>query len=399
MDKYMQLREPLWTRNFKLIWVMNFCLIMWSFMINATFPLYVLDLGGSEMLVGVTAAGFSIAAVTMRPIAGRILDNSSRSGVLKWGLIALIAVTAVFWTVPILAVIVVVRIFSGFMFAGTGTATNTNAADAIPLSRFGEGIGILGMGNTLATAIGPALGLMIIANMGFPALFISSIGVLLIAKIMSRGVKFKTIIPSVKTSKDEKKSLMSLFSKDAIPASVVTVFFAMPFGAVTAFIVLFGELYNIGSGGLFFTLVAVGTGSTRIFSGRIADIKGEKPLVTVGSICMVMAMILLILGQTVSYYLAGLVYGISFGITLPAMQAMAMRVAKPEERGKATATFLCSFDISSGLGGFIAGTTITLLGYRPMFAVMSMFAALSLALYYFWARKTPSAFENATKHV
>jgi len=60
-------------------------------MINATFPLYVLELGGSEMLVGVTAAGFSIAAVTMRPIAGRILDNSSRSGVLatpdpcSWG--------------------------------------------------------------------------------------------------------------------------------------------------------------------------------------------------------------------------------------------------------------------------------------------------------------------------
>jgi MFS family permease len=368
-------------------------------MINATFPLYVLQLGGSEMLVGVTAAGFSIAAVTLRPIAGRILDISSRRGILKWGLISLMAVNVIFLTVPILAIVVVVRIVSGFMFAGTGTATNTNAADAIPLSRFGEGIGFLGMGNTLATAIGPALGLMIIGNMGFPALFIVSIGVILIAKIMSLGVKFRTITPSVTPSKGEKKGLMSLFSKDAIPASVVTVFFAMPFGAVTAFIVLFGELYDIGSGGLFFALVAVGTGSTRIFSGRIADIKGEKPLVTIGCIGMATAMVLLVLGHSVSYYLAGLVYGISFGVTLPAMQAMAMRVVKPEERGRATATFLCSFDISSGMGGFIGGAVITMLGYRPMFAVMITSAAISLALYYFWARKTPSAFENATKNI
>jgi len=378
---------------------MNFSVALWAFMINAAFPLFVLELGGSEMLVGVTAAGFSITAVTMRPIAGRLLDNSSRSGILKLGLLALIASTAVFWTVPILAVIVIVRIFSGFMFAGTGTATNTNAADAIPLSRFGEGMGFLGMGNTLATAVGPALGLMIIGNMGFSALFISSMGLLLIARIMSQGVKFRAITPKVKTSKNEKKSFMSLFSMDAIPASVVMIFFAMPFGAVTAFIVLYGELYGIGSGGLFFALVAIGTGSTRIFSGRIADIKGEKPLITLGSIFMVTAMILLMSGHTVSYYLAGLVYGISFGVTLPAMQAMSMRVVKPEERGRATATFLCSFDISSGMGGFIAGTTITLLGYRPMFAVMSLSAALSLVLYYLWARKSPSAFENATKHV
>jgi len=72
---------------------------------------------------------------------------------------------------------------------------------------------------------------------------------------------------------------------------------------------------------------------------------------------------------------------------------MAMRVVPIEKRGAATSTFQCSFDISSGLGGLIAGWLVTVFGYRPMFGTLITFVIASLIVYAVWASKTPSAFK------
>ena len=362
-------------------------------MLNAPFPFYIIELGGTELLVGIVAGGFAIASLIVRPFAGWVLDTSSRRGLLIWGMLSLILVSVLLLTLPILGVVVILRIVSGFLFAGTSTASTTNIYDTITPRRFAEGLGFMGLGNTLAMALAPALGLAIIAGLGFDILFAIGAVVLLLALILMKGFPFKKVNKKENTTEQYDSFWSKLINVDALPASVVMLFASFPYGGVSVFIALYGEIYNLGNAGLYFMLFALGTGSTRLISGRIADKVGEQPMTIIGNSLLLLSLLLLLIANTFSYYIAGLLFGIGSGVLLPAMQAMSMRVVPVEKRGSATSTYLCSYDIASGIAGILAGSLVTLWGYRPMFAVFGVFPVLSLLVYAFWASKTPSAFK------
>ena len=382
----------LWTGNFIKIWVINLALCMWANMLSVSYPFYVIHLGGTELLVGVAAGGFFMASLVMRPISGWMMDNVSRSSLLVIGVAFLIAAMLLLLLFPALAIVLIVRIISGILFAGATTSSTTNACDAIPPSRFGEGLGFLGLSNTLATALGPLAGLAIIGSLGYHYLFAACICVLLLAALFMRGFIYKKI--GQDDSQGRKKiKLSSLFNADALPASVVMLFSALPFGGVTVFIALYGEYYNLGSGAWFYALLAIGTGSTRLLAGRIADRKGESPMIMTGNLCFLLALALLLPDSSACYYISGLFFGVGFGISIPAMQSMAMRISPPGKRGSASSTYQSSYDISAGLGGLLAGGLVTIWGYRPMFASLSVFLVVSTLVYVFWASKTPSAFK------
>ena len=366
-------------------------------MLNAPFSFYIKQLGGTELLVGVTAGGFALAALLMRPLAGWIIDNRSRSSLLIWGTWSLMLISLLHLFIPILSLVIILRMISGFSFSAVHTASNTNACDSIPKSRFGEGMGFLGLGNSLASALGPALGLVIIARSGFPLLFAVSIAALIGVVLIARGLSFIKVKRNASLSGSPKTGFSTLFNVNALPASVVMLFASIPYSGISAFIALYGEFSGLGSGGFFFMLVALGTGITRLFSGQISDRKGEQSMIVIGNASNLLALLLLLLENSACYYISGLFFGIGFGISVPAMQSMAMRIVPMEKRGSASSTFLSSIDIGYGLGGLTAGWLITILGYRPMFAIMIIFAIISLLIYTLWASKKPSAFKNYIK--
>ena len=362
-------------------------------MFIAVFPFYIKDLGGTEMTVGLAVSGFALSSIIMRPLAGWVLDNKSRSDLLKYCLIGLIIISLLFLMAPVFSLAIALRFLSGFAFAGASTATNTNACDIIPKSRFSEGMAFFGLGNTLGSALGPALGLLIMIRFGFGAVFVVTAVCVLAAIGAIRGLEFKKVQRRILLPGNNLK-LSDLFNASALPASVLIMYTAAVFGGLGAFAALYGQFSGIGSGGLFFILLAVGTGSARLFSGRLADKKGELPMVVLGNISFILGFILLLFESSVSFYLSGLFFGLGAGILYPAMQAMAVRTVPPEKRGSASSTFLCCSDIGTGVGGLIAGALVTLLGYKPMFGIMAIFAILSLLTYALWACKTPSAFKN-----
>jgi len=374
------------------IWIANLALTVWAFKLYASFPFYIIELGGTELLVGITAGGFALTSFVTRPLAGWLLDNKSRSGMLVFGTLSLLIVSLLLLVTPILTAAIILRMLSGLLFSGSITASTTNACDAIPQSRFGEGIGFLGLGNTLATALGPALGLAIIADLGYPHLFASSMAVALLAALTTKGFKFKKIVRTSPAVVRGKEFFASLINFDALPAAIVMAFSVLPYGGVSVFIALYGEHSGLGSGALFFVLLSLGTGSTRLFSGKIVDKKGEQPMIMSGNCGLLLALILLLVDNSVCYYLSGLFFGIGFGISSPALQAMAMRIVPMEKRGSATSTFQCSYDVAGGLGGPLAGVLVTYFGYRPMFAALCVFILISTLIYVFWASRTPSAF-------
>ena len=390
--------EPLWTKQFILIAMLNLLAVAGLHIYMSTFPFYILYLGGNEMIIGFTAGGVALLALLVRPLAGWFLDNISRRKLLVWGLITTVFVSVSYLFVPILNFVVIIRCLSGIAFSGLNTATTTVICDTVPKSRFSEGISMFGLTQSLSMAIAPALGLVIMHSMGFTPLFILGTTLPLAGIIIAYKLTFK---PAAKEAGLPLRpfTLRNLFNKDALPAAVVGFWGSLPFAGVGAFVALYAQEYGISTGGGYFTLMAIGTCLMRLLCGKVADKHGEGPVIYAGNALMCAAMLLLVWPSSLTFYISAISYGLGIGLAIPALQAMAVRIAPVERRGSASSTFLCGFDLSIALGGPLVGWLVVQSGYTNMFAWMAAFLVVSTLFYGLWAAKSPSAFKNARRNV
>lgn len=156
--------ERLWSRTFITIVALTLCCFLVGQGTNAGTSVYLDRMGETATLAGIGAAVFSAAAAVSRLLCGPIIDRKGRAIVMATGAAIMLAGTAG----PVFAntseLFVVWRFLQGMGFAIATTASATAAADVLPLSRLGEGIGYYGLGQAIAMSIGPALALFLVST-------------------------------------------------------------------------------------------------------------------------------------------------------------------------------------------------------------------------------------------
>lgn len=384
----------LWTKDFTLIIIINFLVFMNHLMILSTFPFYIEYLGGSETVAGLAAALFSIVAVVFRPVIGWMLDNGKRKTILIIGLCGMALMPIGYLALSAMFLAFVCRMVHGASLAFSNTSTSTIATDIIPRSRFAEGMGMFGLATALATACAPALGLALMDSMGFTTLFLFAAISIVIALILFLILR----VPEIKVV-HKPFTVKGLLDKDALPASFTALIFMLTYGALENFTAKFAAEQNLPSGGIFFAIMAVALLITRLSAGKVTDQRGEGIFAYTCNIAMLVAFLLMgLFPNIVTYLLSAVLAGFGFGGLEPALQSMAVAIAPPERRGSANSTFLCAYDIGIGVGGGIAGSLITAVGYNHMFVIMSIFNILSIVIYMAWGRNHPSSFSYRKKH-
>lgn len=384
----------LWTKDFVLIIVINFLVFLNHLMILSTFPFYVEHLGGSEAAAGLAAALFSIVAVFCRPVIGWMLDTGKRKAILLIGLVGMALMPVGYLALSVLFLAFVARMLHGASLAFSNTSTATIATDIIPQPRFAEGMGMFGLATAFATACAPALGLALMERFGFTALFAVGTGAAVLALILFALLK----TPAVPQQK-KPFTVRGLLDRDALPASATALVFMFTYGALENFTAKYAAEANLPSGGLFFTVMALVLLLTRLTAGKVTDKRGESIFAYSCNLAMLAALLLLgLFPNRVTYFLAAALSGYGFGGLEPALQSMAVAIAPPERRGSANSTFLCAYDIGIGLGGGIAGSLISALGYERMFITMGVFNVLAIVIYVFFGRTHPSSFTYRKKH-
>lgn len=389
-----QPKVKLWTKDFVLIIVINFLVFLNHLMILSTFPFYVEHLGGSEAAAGLAAALFSIVAVFCRPVIGWMLDTGKRKAILLIGLVGMALMPVGYLVLSVLFLAFVARMLHGASLAFSNTSTATIATDIIPQPRFAEGMGMFGLATALATACAPALGLALMERFGFTALFAVGTGAAVLALILFAILK----TPAVPQQK-KPFTVKGLLDRDALPASVTALVFMFTYGALENFTAKYAAEANLPSGGLFFTVMAAVLLLTRLTAGKVTDKRGESVFAYTCNLAMLAALLLLgLFPNRITYFLAAALSGYGFGGLEPALQSMAVAIAPPERRGSANSTFLCAYDIGIGLGGGIAGSLISAMGYERMFITMGVFNALAIVIYVLFGRTHPSSFTYRKKH-
>lgn len=389
----------LWNRDFVFIIIINFLVFLNHLMILSTFPFFISYLGYSDTVSGICVAVFSLIAVFFRPVVGWILDNGKRRGILLVGIILMglvpLGYLFVYSIVSSIILAISFRLIHGIALAFSNTATSTIASDIIPKERFSEGMGMFGMATALATSIAPAVGETLMKS-GFNVLFLVASITMFISFLLFLFLKVDKIEVSKKNF-----SLKGLVEKSAIPASIVALIFLLTYGTLENYTLKFASSAKdiTLSGGLYFTIMAIMLLISRIFVGKVADRKGEEVFVYSCNICMFIALVILsICPNNISFIVSAILSGYAFGGLEPSLQAMAVNSSSLDRRGSANSTFLCAYDIGIGVGGFLAGFLIDLVGYKYMFLIISIANIISIIIYVLFGRNHPSSITYQIKN-
>ena len=376
--------ERLWTKSYIMLTIKALLLFSGFYLLMPTLPMFIKQLGGSESQIGFIIGVFTISAVIVRPIIGGLMDRYGRRVFIIIGLI-FFAITMYFYDwVTGITFLIVLRILHGVSWAIATTSIGTAVTDVIPSSRRGEGMGWYGLAMTLGMALGPILGLWVAKSFSFHYLFLVCTALAFIASILS----FFTKIPAVEHIQ---KKPISFFEKSVLPISIVTFFLSLTFGGITTFLPLFAAKMQVNVGA-FFLIYAITLIITRPITGKISDKYGEGVIIVPAIFIMIIALLVLALTKgTIGLVITAILYGIGFGSAQPALQVATLRLASPDKKGVANATFFTAFDLGIGLGSIILGFILQLIGYQMLFVVCAASGFISLLIFILFVEKTALA--------
>jgi MFS family permease len=372
--------RTLFTRNFIYLTVSVFLISTAFYFLMPTLPVYLSDvLHASKREVGMIIGTYTLAALLVRPVSGYALDTLGRKWIL---LISMILFSILFFLYPLSTAVLpllFLRFFHGLNWGASTTAGFTLVVDLVPVEKRGRGIGYFGLSFTVAMSIGPVIGIKVMGDNHFTALFLVAGAVSFLGVLMASLVHF----PFFKRPEKSAFSLKMLISKQSLPVSLNILIIAASYGGVITFIALYAKEHGMSAfTGWFFTIMAVGTALTRIFSGSLFDKYGPTWISVLSIISVSGGLLLLAHTPVLTFFLiSGFVIGIGFGILFPTLQTMANNVVAPHRRGAANSTFLTGLDLGIGIGSVLTGLLAEPLGLAWTYNAAALLALSGMVFF------------------
>jgi MFS family permease len=376
----------LWTKDFVIDSTTNLFIYLAYYLLMVTITVYAADnLHASPSEAGLASGIFIIGALVARILAGRSIDRVGRKKTLYFGLIFFLVTTLLYFAVNSLNFLLVIRFLHGMGFGITATATGTIIASIIPNERRGEGTSYYAMSATLASAIGPFIGMFLNQRGNFNMILVLSI----ILLAVSIGAVLFLTVPEAELSKEQlakmkEFSLGNFFEAKAFPISIISVFIGFGFSSVLSFLNSYTKEANlVEAGSIFFIVYAICILISRPFTGRLFDRKGENVVMYPSFLLFAVGLAILGIAQQGFVVLAaGALVGLGYGTFLSSAQAISVKVSPPHRMGLATSTFFSFIDSGIGIGPFLLGLLIPQTGFRGMYIGMAIVVLACSVLYY-----------------
>ncbi|OAA91057.1 MFS transporter [Clostridium ljungdahlii] len=384
--------EKLWNFSFILMLIINALVFIGFTMMTPILPKYTISLGATMSMAGLVAGIFAITSIIIRPFAGFSTDRFNKKH--------LLIVSTVFLAVSALGLkisyniytLFFFRIVQGISFSVSVTVINALSTTYMPKERIGEGIGFMGLGYILATAISPNLGLEISARFGFKYVFYLSCIIVMIAAALMTMIPYN---PSNKENLNVSKlhiKISDFFAKELIVFAVLACLFTFMNGVIGSFLALLGDERHISNIGYYFTVNAIVILIIRPLSGKLLDNKGLSVIAFPAFIMAMMASLLLVISSSLWMILVvAVLYGIGQSSLSPALQATCVKKLGPSRVGIATSTYFIGYDAGQGLGPIIGGTIAGKFGLTSVFYICAALLFSGIVIYYLYTLNVKKA--------
>ena len=373
----LQALRSIFSRNFTVVSLINLLLMTAYYLMFVTSTGYArTTYGASLSTAGLTAGIMVIGCLVGRFATGNLLSLLGCRTILLAGLLFYSASIAAFFWVPSLALLFVQRLCMGII----GTATGTIVAYVVPHEHHGLGISLFSMSTALALALGPFLGIQIVARTSYAVLAQTCLGIglacIAIFFIMGR-------LPEMRHRRRPFLDLYSYIDPRVVRFSLVALITCLSYGCIQAFMTSYAAERGLTAAASFFLLYALVALLTRPIPGRLFDLRGENVIFYPALLLTALSLTLLAHAQhSAVLLLSGLVLGAGFGNFQSAGQAVSLSLVSRSRFAQATTTFYIFFDLGIGLGPYLFGFMVPVMGYTGMYQSLAFVVLGALAVYY-----------------
>jgi MFS family permease len=341
----------------------------------ASLPLALLAAGRSDAQIGALMGSAAVIPIGAALIAGGLIDRYSARFVFLLGAGAYLGAAALLASGVVapdgpIPLLLVARVLQGIGLAFVMPAALSLVPLLVAQERLGLALGLVGTGANVSLAVSPPVSLLILdaASIRMVALvagLLVLISLVLIWPIRTRRAQEAHV----------RQSRLSAFRpawRAAWTAPLLVSFlFVAHWGVVTGYLPQRAEASGADVG-LFFTADALGVLLLRAPAGWLAGRVGPRPLIFIGLLITLGALVLLIpRATTPMLVIAGLGTGGGAAFILPPITLELSNRSSDADRGSAFALFNVAF--SSGVA---AGS----IGLAPFIATLGFEAAISLGI-------------------
>lgn len=373
----------LWSRDFVAACLANFFLFFSFFILLPVLPIYINDvLKADQTLTGFVLATYTLAALSVRPFAGRLVDTMPRRAVYLMTYAVFTLLFGGYFLAISLLIMGLLRFAHGLFFGVLSTSASTIAIDTIPRDLLGSGIGIFGTASALAMAVGPMCGLWVLETWSFHTVFAVSLCFCSCGFLICLQVR---PAPSERPVKQVPFSWGTLILENGKIAMLSFGSTTFIYGMFTTYLPVFAKEKGLGDhAGLVYCLFAVGLVLSRFFAGRRIDNGNLVQVIIQGKILLILAFLPFIFTVWESaFVLAALCIGFGYGMIFPAYQALFNNLAAPSQRGTANSTFLTALDAGICVAVFSTGVLADIMSFSSAYLTGVGGLVFSLVLFFY----------------
>lgn len=341
-------------------------------------PVYVEDgLGRGSVAVGVAVGAFSVGAVLLRPLAGRVGDRAGRRVLVIFGALFAGLATSLYHFASSVPALVGARFAAGLGEAAFFVGAAAMATDLAPEERRGEAISYWSIAVYGGLGFGPFLGETLLAGDHYDRVWTLSALLALTAGVAALATR-ETIDEVHRTAPGTRPPL--LHRKSIVPGMILFLGLIGLAGFVE-FVPLYVDDIGLGQSRFVFVVYSTLVLGVRILGARIPDRAGPRLAGTGATSGVMLGMfVFAAAANPAGLYGGTVVFAMGMSLMYPAMLMLALTDVPARERGAAVGTVSSFFDLSQGLGAIILGLVAALAGIRGAFVAGGLFALAALVL-------------------
>ncbi|WP_207695831.1 major facilitator superfamily transporter [Enterococcus sp. DIV0212c] len=391
--------EKLFNKGFISITLINFVVYLVYYLLMVIIAVIAQDtLHASLGQAGLASGIYIIGTLIARLFMGKMLELLGRKAVLRYGALFYLITTIAYLYIPSIGILYLVRLLNGFGYGTVSTATNAIVTAYIPKSKHGEGINYYGLSTSLAAAIGPFIGMVLLNTMSFYFIILFSIVLIFLTTIAC----FIFPVKNIQLSPEHKASLSrwtfdSFIEKKVLFISFIAFLMGLSYSSVLSFLSSYAKAIDlVGASSFFFVVYALVITATRPLSGRIFDAHGENAVMYPSFIFLTSGLLLLSM-TTTSWMLlvSGGLIGLGYGTFMSNGQAICLKVSPNSHRiGIALSTYFIGLDLGLGVGPYLLGELRRIMSFSGLYLVASVVPVVCIILYALFYRSKTVTYEN-----
>lgn len=382
----MEGKEKLFNKGFISITLVNFLVFLVYYLLMVIIAVVAQEnLGATLSQAGLASGIYVIGTLLARLYVGKKLEVLGRRQTLRVGIVLYFITTLMYLYMPSLMVLYIVRLLNGFFYGTVSTATNAIVTEYIPLSRRGEGINYYGLSTSLAAAIGPFLGMLLLQATSIDFIVMMSSVILAFTVVGCLMLK----VNNLDLTKDQRAladswKINTFIDSKVVFIAIIAFVMGLAYSSVLSFLASYVETIDLVSvSSFFFVVYALVITVTRPMAGRIFDRYGENSVMYPSYLFLAIG--LFVLSITTSDWellFSGALIGLGYGTFMSNGQAVALHLEKDVSRvGVALSTYFVGLDLGIGVGPYVLGALRNFVDFKQMYLIAAVLPIICAILY------------------